>query len=243
VLVTNGPIAPFCVTLLLNYNWRKPAVVHPMIRMASICLLLQTSTVAAQVGEVVFDGTWKEQGFPWFSANTYVQKGARLDVLSRGTVSILYKRFEEAAWPTRAARWTWGVQEGVPATDLSVKGGDDRNLALYFVFADVAVAPKLERRSLRRILSEPAVRVLVYVRGGQSPVGSVLPSPYLDSRGVTIIARPVGTGRFNENMPLKQDLQKAFGVGEFVLVGVAVSSDSDDTDTGVIGYIESLSLQ
>jgi hypothetical protein len=136
------------------------------------------------------------------------------------------------------------VSLSVPATDLTRKGGDDRNAALYFVFLPQAEAQANAGSSnIRRLLANEQARVLVYVWGGAHTRGDVLSSPYLGARGKTVVLRPSGTGQFNETVDLARDFSRAFGGPPGALVGVAVSADSDDTNTMLAGQISSLTLR
>ncbi len=199
-------------------------------------------TGASHAQAIAFDGSWKEQGFLRFFTNDYVQRGDALGVRSDGTVSVLYRPVPDDAWGANAANWSWQVSQGVPATDLTKRGGDDRNLAMYFVFADQETAETLNKRSLRRLLRNQNIRVLAYVWGGDATRGDILPSPYLDKRGVTVIRRPAGLGSFSEQVNLDADLKRAFGQRPPALIGVAVSADSDDTDSKISATISGLRL-
>jgi len=67
---------------------------------------------------ILFDASWKEQRFSLFSKNKYGFKGNRLDVSSRGSVSMAYTAVSEMDWAAKSASWSWTVGQGVPATDL-----------------------------------------------------------------------------------------------------------------------------
>ena len=71
--------------------------------------------------------------------------------------------------------------------------------------------------------------MLIYVFGGQQSPGSFVPSPYFSGRGTSIVKRGAVTGAFSENVDLAADYRRAFGEEHGVLVGLAVSSDSDDS--------------
>lgn len=200
------------------------------------------SAAAVHAGPILFDGGWKEQGFPFTKANSYRQAGARLDVASDGSVSLLYRRLAASERDSTSAAWTWGVTDGVPPTDLTRKGGDDRDLALYFVFVPEGQAAALENAGLRKLLGNSSSRALVYVRGGQHPAGQVLPSPYMGKRGVTIVLRGTGPGAASERVDLAADYRRAFGGAPGKLIGLAVSADSDDTDTQIRATVEGLRL-
>ncbi len=125
------------------------------------------------------------------------------------------------------------MEEGVAPTDLSLKGGDDRNIALYFLFAPRELANDLENASPDRVFRHEAVRILVYVRGGNHEPGTIVSSPYLEPRGVLLPLRGTGKGTFAESVDLAADFRQAFGMPPGVLLGLGISADSDDTN-GVI---------
>lgn len=176
-----------------------------------------------------FDGSWREQGFLRFSTNDYQQGGNALSVVSDGTVSLLWKAVPERMRGASRADWRWSVSEGVPATDLRRKGGDDRNLAVYFAWTDPATAETANPNRAARLLRNANTRVLVYVWGDDDARGTVQQSPYLPGLR-TIVLRPAGTGSHAEQVDLAADYARVFGGAPGVLMGVGISADSDDTD-------------
>lgn len=206
--------------------------------------------VAACLGGMDRPGTpigfaegWQTQGFLFKRANDYTATDRRLRVASDGAVSLYWRRLPSGLRDTGAASWRWQVEAGVPATDLSREGGDDRNLALYFVFLPETEARRLADAPVTRLLRTDAVRVLMYVWGGSGPEGRLVPSPYMDGHGMSIIARPAGTGSAGMTADLAADHQRAFDAEAGVLVGLAVSADSDDTDSRIRAQISDLHLQ
>ena len=208
------------------------------LAVSAICL----AALPALAAPVSFDGSWKTQKFSLFSSNSYGFNGSSVSVTSNGSVSLAYRPLPESYWGASSATWSWSVTEGVPATDLRKKGGDDRNLALYFVFLPPAEAQALKGASVRQLLTNDAARVLVYVLGGAHDRGAVLNSPYLGNRGKTIVLRGSGTGSAKENVNLARDYANAFGGGSTALVGLALSGDSDDTDTRIRATVSGLSV-
>ena len=210
-------------------------------------LALVTLALAAPNGGLaddrfLFDGSWREQGFLRLFSNDYQQAGARLDIVSDGTVSMLWRATDDLSHPVRSAQWDWQVREGVRPTDLTIKGGDDRNLALYFVFVDPDRARALRGRNARRILREQSALALIYVWGGDHPNGAILPSPY-SPKLRTKVLRQAQTGDFRESVDLAADFRAAFGRAPGTLVGLAVSADSDDTNGRIVGAIANLALE
>jgi hypothetical protein len=185
---------------------------------------------------------WKEQRFSLFSANTYVKTKNTVSIQSDGTVSLLWSPAPAEMQNANTARWQWNVTKSVPATDLTIKGGDDRNLSLYFVFAPAQEISATSGASIKTLMASPSARVLMYVYGGKHKRGAILPSPFLKGLGKTLVLRPAGTGAFTEQVNLENDFFQAFGEVKTSLVGLAISSDSDDTATDVAAQISNLML-
>jgi hypothetical protein len=140
------------------------------------------------------------------------------------------------------------VQSGPPATDLTRKGQDDRAIAIYFAFARDESAARWARgaSSLTSAMWWSSGRALVYVYGGSGARGAMLDSPHLGASGKLVIRQPGGTYAgtwLPETVDLIADFRRAFGQDPGPLVGVAVSSDSDDTGGKTAASIADLVLQ
>ena len=207
--------------------------------LAIAATVLATSAAA---GPVSFSSGWSEQRLSLFSSNDY-SFGRNLSMVSDGSVSIAWTRVGQGDWGSDGASWNWTVEQSVPATDLSRKGGDDRNLSLYFLFVPEAVAGDLAGKGIRSLLGRDDVRVIQYAWGGNHSRGQVIQSPYGNTgSGVTIPLRQAGTGSHSERVNLAADYAKAFGGSKGALIGLAVSGDSDDTDSVIRAAIGSLNL-
>lgn len=208
-----------------------------------VTLALALGAVPALAQQIPFGADWTEQRFSLFSGNDFALEGDTLGVRSAGTVSLVWTRLPETLWTKRKARWDWSVDLSAPATNLTRKGGDDRNLSLYFLFLPDRAAQEGRSRGVRALLDNPDVRVLMYVWGGDHARGDILPTPYLGPRGRTVIRRGAGTGSASEEVDLARDHLQAFGEEPRNLVGIAVSSDSDDTGTQVVARLSDLQLE
>lgn len=206
-------------------------------------ILLSATLIAgsAHAGPVSFASGWTEQKLSLFSNNRY-SFGNQLNMSSDGSVSIAYTRIPQSDWQANRASWSWTVDQSVPATDLRKKGGDDRNMSLYFVFLPDDQAAASEGAGIRSLLGNENVRVLLYTWGGNHGRGEQFLSPYLNGLGMNIALRPAGTGSFTENVDLAADYRRAFGGEPGSLVGLAVSGDSDDTDSTISAALGNLSL-
>jgi len=111
----------------------------------------------AEAEQVTFSDNWTEQAFSLFSSNEFVLNADTLNLSSEGTVSILWKKLPPSMWEANQANWDWAVEVSVPATDLTVKGGDDRNLSIYFVFSPQEYLPR-SRGKLTDLLNNKNVK-------------------------------------------------------------------------------------
>lgn len=210
------------------------------MRKILMALALTALAGTTNAGTIDFGSGWKNQRLSLFSTNQY-SFGKSLGITSNGSVSIAWTRVPPADWGSTSAKWSWSVDTSVPPTDLSLKGGDDRNISLYFVFLPKAEAERLQGASIRKLLGNNSVRVLQYAWGGNHGRGAFIPSPYAPrGQGTTVALRQAGTGSASESRNLKADYAKAFGGAYGELVGLAVSADSDDTNTSVKARISNL---
>lgn len=213
-----------------------------MRAVTSAILLATLGAGAAQAGPISFSSGWNEQRLQLFNSNDY-QFGTQLGIVSDRAVSLVWTRLPRSEWNARAASWNWRVDQSVPATDLGRKGGDDRNISLYFVFLPEAEAGRLQGANIRQLMGNDQVRILQYVWGGNHGRGQIIGSPYAPGQGVTVALRQAGTGAHSEQVDLARDFRRAFGVEPGALVGLAVSADSDDTGTSIRAAIGALALR
>jgi hypothetical protein len=214
----------------------------------ALAALLALSAPVAALGPVAFGpdlaaNGWDEITFRGRTPAEFSADGASgLRVETESGVSVLWRALPPAFGPATTAGWRWRVDAGVAATDLGSRGGDDRSLALYFVFADdpgsVRETPRTLRAAMRR------GRALIYVWGGDAPRGSVIASPSMLGRGQMLIARTDPTGGWqSETVDLAGDFRRVFGREPGPLMGIGVSADSDDTAGRTDARIEGLTLR
>ena len=214
----------------------RPRFLLPIAATAALLAL------PAAAGPVSFANGWNHQRLSLFNANDY-SFGSQLGIASDNAVSLAWTRLPRGEWGATAASWSWRVDQPVPATDLSRKGGDDRNISLYFVFLPEAEAARLEGANIRQLMGNDSVRILQYAWGGNHGRGQIIGSPYAPGQGATVALRQAGTGAHSESVDLAADFRRAFGAAPGALVGLAVSADSDDTDSVVRAAIGNLSLR
>lgn len=207
--------------------------------LALVIFLCTSAHVSAK--PIDFSDGWSEQRFSVFSSNEFEPSEETLHIRSNGTASMFWSRLPSALSDSTQAQWDWEVTASVPPTDLTLKGGDDRNLSVYFVFMPEGSLPKANAK-LAAFLGNTRARVLMYAWGGKHMRGEILPTPYLNELGRTLILRPAGTGQASERVNLKTDFQRAFGTEPTQLIGIAISADSDDTDTKIRARVSNMRI-
>jgi hypothetical protein len=213
------------------------------MRILSLALPLALVASSVAAGPIAFGGNWNEQRLQVFNSNDYSFNGGSLGIASDGAVSLAWTRTNRSDWGATAASWSWRVDQSVPATNLRQKGGDDRNISVYFVFLPEADAARMEGANIRQLNSNPNVRILQYVWGGNHSRGSVFGSPYAPGQGANVMLRQAGTGSHSESVNLASDYASAFGGSPGALVGVAVSADSDDTGSSIRASVSNLAVR
>ncbi len=165
-----------------------------------------------------------------------------LQIRADAGVSLLWRALPRGLADASRASWRWRVDSGVPATDLARRGFDDRNIAIYFLFADDARALDNPPGSLTEAVRKG--RALVYVWGGER-AGDVVSSPHMRGRGQLLVAEPAGGAGVwkSQSVDLRVDFRRVFGREPGPLVGVAVSGDSDDTGSRIDATLADLEIR
>lgn len=224
------------------------AAARPGLRFVAALAALAGSASAAEIpfGDDLHEAGWRDLTFRKYAATQYRAQGGDLAVVAERSSSMLYRLLASARLSPATARWTWRVDEGVGATDLTKKGGDDSALALFFVFADEKSANRLagKKPSMLRMLGARNTTTLIYVFGGKA--AGPFTSPYVSGKSWSTVLRPATSAHetwFEESADLAADHARAFGAPPQRLIAIAVSSDSDDTGGRNVAFVRDLSLE
>lgn len=203
---------------------------------AALAAMIATSGPAAALGPVGFGPDpaalgWENLTFRGRTPASFGAQGpSALTIAADAGVSVLWRALPRDFADGAVARWRWKVDRGVPATDLARKGADDRDIAVYFLFADDPATLDNPPTSLTGAMRKG--RALVYVWGGDAAPGTAIESPHMRGRGQLVVKRPAGPGGWESvSVNLRSDFRRVFGREPGPLVGVGVSTDSDDTGT------------
>ncbi|MGI9506410.1 MAG: DUF3047 domain-containing protein [Geminicoccaceae bacterium] len=159
-------------------------------------LMLSASLAAAEVQSSLSDLGWNEITFSNKMPNRFVAlDDGGIEVSSDHGVSLLKKPVMVDLTKEPTLSWRWRVATSAPATDLSIRGDDDRSLAVYvafpFVPEEAGFFERLERRVVERTMGKDTPwRVLAYVWGGLGERGDQVASPHMGDAAVMTILRP-----------------------------------------------------
>jgi hypothetical protein len=170
-----------------------------------------------------------------------------ITVSAASSVGFLYRRASGIPGSGNFLTWRWRVDVTPPPTDLSVKGKEDRPLAVHVWFdnedgsaSDWSMTARLGSWFMRQPLPG---KMLTYVWGGTAARGTTLKIPYRKSAGQIWVLRS-GNSRpgqwLNETVDIAADFEAAFGYRPGKPAYIAISADTDDKggeSTGTVSGI------
>ncbi len=227
------------------------------MRITIVFLGMMVFSFPALAQEMAKDALLKQQGwqellFDGKEPNTFAgQSDGAIIVGTDESVSLLYKPLEIDLAKTPQLSWSWKVDQSVPVTDLSVKGKDDRSLALYVSFPfDYERAGFWERFTRDLVVAfkgeDTPGRVISYVWGGDEEPGTIIESPYLKSAGALIALQKAGTsdGKWLEQkVDIAKDYERIFGQPANKPYQIAISADSDDSKVMSVGWVKDIRFE
>lgn len=215
-------------------------------------LLLGIPALAMNVDSTLIADGWSEITFDGKTPNRFVpDQSGGVAVKSEESVSLIQRQLDVDLDETPFLSWRWQVAKAAPATDLGIKGEDDRSLALYvafpFVTEEATAFERMRRAIVEKVAGKEAPgRVLTYVWGGSRERGEQVKSPYLGQSGMITILRPASTEAstwFEEIVDLKGDYLRTFGSKAPDPISIAIGADTDDTESMAEGVITNLNFK
>lgn len=202
---------------------------------------LRADTVSIPIGPDLDALGWKHLVFDGIPETRFTgSEDGVLRVAADHSSSVLYRAAGDDPVDATTLSWTWRATEGLAATDLSKKGGDDRVLALFVAFKGTTLFDAI--RGLISPLKQG--KVLTYVWGGAER--DAFPHPYMDGAGWIVVRQPADTPAgtwIMEQADLKADYERAFGEPAPAVAAIGVSGDADDLKTTASGEIKDIRLE
>ena len=226
-----------------------PRRIHAMALLSGLMLPALASVSSADVGGSLRDLGWREVTFGDKAPNRFVAlDDGGIEVSSDRGVSLLKKPVMVDLATAPSLSWRWRVATSAPATDLSIKGDDDRSLAVYVAFPFVPEEANLFERLQRNVVEttmgqNTPWRVLAYVWGGLGERGDQVASPHMGDAAAMTILRPGSAPTeqwFMEQVDISADYRRAFGSEPPNPLYVAIGADTDDTASMAEGVVTDL---
>lgn len=204
---------------------------------------------AAAIGRELKDQGWTLFSKPdWPPAKFNLVAKETIEVTTDDSTSLIWREIPEPDRHKPNLSWSWRVTENMAPTDISVKGGDDRPLALHVWFEDdpdqVGFFEGIKFDILEAIFGIPiSGKVLTYVWGGTNERGHRQENPHVGDGSEMIVLRPGTTPEgqwFEEKVNVIADFERAFGYLPVSHKIIALAADSEDTDASSVAHIKEL---
>lgn len=233
---------------------KRASALFPAVILAS-ALFLATPAVAEvaaidvrlkSAGWSLFENTdWKPARF------ALTQDGA-IRVTTEDSTALIWREVAPGAKARRYLSWRWRLDAAMPPTDITVKGGDDRPLAIHVWFEDPperkSFFASIRAAVLEGLFGIPVSgRVLTYVWGGTGKPGDAQRNPHIGDDSWMIVRRVQGAapgaerGRWvEERVDLAADFQRGFGEAPPPARIIAIAADSEDTHTASAAFVRDI---
>jgi hypothetical protein len=139
--------------------------------------------------------------------------------------------------------WRWKVENILQKGDVSRKEGDDYPARLYITFeydsSKVGIFEKIKFEAAKLFHGQyPPIAAINYIWASNAPVGTIVPNPYTDR--AQMIVTQSGSDKLHqwvsEERNILDDYKHAFGEDPSKISGVAIMTDTDNTQESVIAY-------
>lgn len=208
----------------------------PILILALVLFLITAPCSAAEMAVGKFStedlSGWTDK--PFKGKTTYeLTKNDGKSVLKAHSVkaaSGLIKKLNVDSKKFPILRWSWKIEHTLKKEDIKTKKGDDFAARVYVVFP---------RTFFWRM------RAINYVWAAKMPKDSFAPSPYTSNSIIVAVESgddKVGTW-VSEERNIYEDYKKMFGEEPPHIGGVAIMTDTDDTQDEVTAYYGDIFLQ
>jgi hypothetical protein len=139
-------------------------------------------------------------------------------------------------------RWRWKVDNLLKTSDVGRKDGDDYPARLYITFEydpdKVSFSRKVKYKAGKAIFGDIPIGALNYIWDTKAPVGEIVDNAYTDfAKMIVMQSGPAGLGTWIEqDRNVYEDYKKAFDEEPPLINGVAIMSDTDNTQESATAY-------
>lgn len=140
-------------------------------------------------------------------------------------------------------QWRWKVNNVLKKGDVHRKEGDDYPARIYITFqydpSKLGLFEKAKYEMIRLLYGQyPPLAAINYIWESNAPKGTMVPNPYTDR--VMMIVVESGETRLkqwvSEERNIYDDYKQAFGHEPPMISGVAIMTDTDNTNESATAY-------
>jgi hypothetical protein len=213
-----------------------------------------TAAAPAAPTEVLWaNGRWRAQTLPGKKPTAYepVQLDGRacLHASSRSSASMLRRKLDVAPGELGRLTFSWRVPALIEHADLTRRDGEDAPVRVVLAFDGDHAELDLRTRAmfdLGEMLTgeRPPYATLMYVWENRQPRESLILNPRTDRiRKIVVESGRANLGRWlSYERDVVADYQRAYGKPPGRLIGIAVMTDSDNTESETEAHYGDLSL-
>jgi Protein of unknown function (DUF3047) len=214
---------------------------------AEIPILLEVGKFStAPVGQIFPEG-WKPLTFKKIPKQTtyeLIKDGHTVVVkaVSKASASGLIKVITIDPKEYPIVRWRWKIENTLKQNDVTKKDGDDFPARLYITFAydpdKVSFGKKLKFKAGQALFGDIPIGALNYIWDTKAPIGTIVENAYTDfARMVVVESGEQKVGLWvSEERNVYEDYKQAFGEEPPLINGVAIMTDTDNTEEHAIAY-------
>ena len=162
---------------------------------------------------------------------------------SNASSSGLIRKIEIDPHEYPVISWRWKITNIYEKGDVTKKQGDDYPARIYVTFAydpsNVGFFEKAKFKTAKLLYGEyPPVAAINYIWASKAEKGAVIPNPYT-KRAMMIVVESGDAQKdtwVNSKRNILEDYRKAFGEDPPRISGVAIMTDSDNTEESATTY-------
>ena len=139
--------------------------------------------------------------------------------------------------------WRWKVNNVLQKGDVTRKDGDDYPARIYIAFAfdpdRASFLQRLEHRAAQLVRGQDVpYRVISYIWGSNSPAGTMVANSYTDRAMMFVVQGGAEKLRqwVTQQRNVYEDYKKAFGEEPTLISGVAIMTDTDNTQESAVAW-------
>jgi hypothetical protein len=201
--------------------------------------LSMNEKIPSQWQPLTFKNIDKHTGYSLVKDNGKTVIRAESKASASGLIREISIDPREYQWIT----WNWKISNIFEKGDVTRKKGDDYPSRIYITFEydpdKLSFFEKTKYQAARLMHGQyPPHAAINYIWESKAPRGTIVPNPYTD-RVIMIVVESgdeyAGVWR-EEQRNIYEDYQKAFGEEPPMISGVAIMTDSDNTEESAVAY-------